>query len=151
MCDPISAAIGGAGVGLLGIGADNKNQKKGREMQERQRAESLKYIQEQVAKTQGQLFQLFPQAQQSRQQAMLAGTDLFKQAFPAQMEAFQGGNMMAQQALLAGLPQANNAILGRPMDLSGLQAQRVPVSAQALQGLFNPQAPQMALISVEGM
>lgn len=60
----------------------------------------------------------------ARQQANLGfqgGLDVFGQSAPAQMDVFQQGNLGAQQALLAGLPQMQNAILGGNVDLSGLQ------------------------------
>ena len=44
------------------------------------------------------------------------------------MQAFQQGNVGAQQAILSGLPQIQNAILGGNVDLSGLQT-------------FHPQLP----------
>ena len=45
--------------------------------------------------------------------------DVLGQAFPQQQQAFQQGNVGAQQQLLAGLPQIQNAILGRTVDTSG--------------------------------
>ena len=60
------------------------------------------------------LFRLFPQAQQSAQQGFQGGLDVFGQALPQQAQAFQSGNIAAQQALLAGQPQFQNAILGLP-------------------------------------
>jgi len=60
----------------------------------------------------------------ARQQANLGfqgGLDVFGQSAPAQMDVFQQGNLGAQQQLLAGLPQIQNAILGGNVDLSGLQ------------------------------
>lgn len=62
-----------------------------------------------------------PQAIQSGQQGFQAALDVFGQSLPAQTQAFQGGNVAAQQALLAGLPQIQNAILGGQVNLSGLQ------------------------------
>jgi len=54
---------------------------------------------------------------------------------------FQQGNVQAQQALLAGLPQMQNAIMGRAVDTRGLQ----PVQLQQPQGLMlpNSQLPPM--------
>lgn len=138
---PVGAAvgIGSALLGAWGANKDRKSQQKALELAQRQRAESMKFIQDQMAQSRSDLFRLFPQAQESRNAAMLAGLNLYGQAFPEQLNAFQGGNVMAQQSLLAGLPQMNNAILGSPVDLSALQAQRVPVNAQMLSGLYNPQ------------
>lgn len=136
----------GALAGAAAARSDRKSQKKSLELAQRQREQSLKFIQDQMAQSRGDLFSLFPQAQQSRNAGMLAGLNLYGQAFPEQVNTFQTGNYMGQQALLAGLPQMNNAILGNNVDLSGLQAQRVPINAQALAGLYNPQPlniPQM--------
>ena len=134
----VGAAVGGIAAGSAAK-ADRNSQKKALELAQRQREQSLKFIQDQMAQSRSDLFSLFPQAQQSRNAGMLAGLNLYGQAFPEQVNTFQTGNYMGQQALLAGLPQMNNAILGNRMDLSGLQAQRVPVNQQALAGLYNPQ------------
>ena len=46
---------------------------------------------------------------------------MFGQSLPAQTQAFQQGNMGAQQQILAGLPLAQAAILGGQIDYSALQ------------------------------
>ena len=61
------------------------------------------------------------QAGQAAQQGFQGALNVFGQALPQQAQAFQGGNVAAQQQLLAGLPQIQNAILGGNVDLSGLQ------------------------------
>lgn len=69
--------------------------------------------------------------------------DVFGQAIPAQLDVFQQGNLGAQQALLAGLPQMRNAILGGNVDFGALQpfqVQNVPT------GLFQQQTPLNILI-----
>ena len=60
-------------------------------------------------------------AQQQANQGFQGALDVFGQSNPAQMDVFQQGNLGAQQALIAGLPQIQNAILGGNVDLSGLQ------------------------------
>ena len=60
----------------------------------------------------------FPKAQEARRQGFQGALDVFGQSIPQQLQAFQGGNVGAQQALLGGLPQQQNAILGLPTDLS---------------------------------
>ena len=74
-----------------------------------------------VEEARGDLFRLFPQAQQSAQQGFQGALDVFGQVLPQQAQQFQGGNVAAQQALLAGFPQFQNAILGNQVDLSGFQ------------------------------
>ena len=60
-------------------------------------------------------------ARQQANQGFQGGLNVFGQSAPAQMDVFQQGNLGAQQQLLAGLPQIQNAILGGNVDLSGLQ------------------------------
>ena len=69
---------------------------------------------------------LFPQAQQAGQQGFQGAMDVFNQSINPQMQAFQGGNVAAQNQILAGLPQMQNAILGNQIDYSGLQAYEAP-------------------------
>ena len=84
------------------------------------------YTKEAVNQARGDLFKLYPAAQQNSNQGFQAAMDIFGQSVPAQMNAFQGGNVAAQQQLLAGLPQMNNALLGAPIDYSQLQAYQAP-------------------------
>ena len=66
--------------------------------------------------------------------------DMFSQSLPAQAQAFQGGNVAAQQQILAGLPMAQAAILGGQIDYSGLQ----PYQAQMPDmSMFNQVLPQV--------
>jgi len=60
-------------------------------------------------------------AQDTANRGFQGALDVFGQSSPAQLDVFQQGNLGAQQALLAGLPQIQNAILGGNVDLSGLQ------------------------------
>ena len=72
---------------------------------------------------------LFPAADINRNLGIQGALDVIGQGVPQQLSAFQQGNVGAQQQLLAGLPQIQNALLGRPVDLSGLQAQTLPIDA----------------------
>ena len=73
------------------------------------------------------VLRLFPQAQEAQARGFQQAQDfLAGQVIPQQAEAFQAGNTQAQQTLLAGLPQVQQAILGGNVDLSGLQARQVP-------------------------
>lgn len=64
---------------------------------------------------------LFPQAQQSANQGFQSALDVFGQSVPAQSNAFQQGNIGAQQAILSGLPQIQNALFGNQVDFSQMQ------------------------------
>ena len=62
-----------------------------------------------------------------------AALDVLGQTIPQQFGTFQAGNVGAQQNLLAGLPQFQNAILGLPTDFSGFQTQQIPVDTSFAQ------------------
>lgn len=68
---------------------------------------------------------LFSQARQEANQGFQGALDVFAQSLPAQMQTFQQGNVGAQEQLLAGLPQFQNAILGNQVDFSQLQPTQV--------------------------
>lgn len=74
-----------------------------------------------AAQAREDLFKLFPAAQQNAQQGFQGALDVFGQSLPAQTGLFQGGNVAAQQQILAGLPQFQNAILGGQVDFSQMQ------------------------------
>jgi len=127
----IAGAVASGGAALM----DNKNQKKALKSAEAQKAASQAFIESQIKQARSDIFKLFPAAQETRKQGLEAGLQLYKQAYPAMMNSFQQGNVGAQNMLLAGLPQQQNAILGNPVNLSGLQAQTL----QQPQGLTLPQ------------
>ena len=82
---------------------------------------------------------LFPQAQQTAQQGFQGALDVFGQSLPAQTDVFQQGNLGAQQAILSGLPQIQNALFGNQVDLGQLQPFQVQ---QPDLGFFNQTLPQ---------
>jgi hypothetical protein len=122
-----TATVIGAAASAGGAMMDNKNAKASLKSQERQKANSQKYIEEAVRKARSDIFKLYPAAQQARQQGLDAGISLFQQAYPQMQNSFQQGNVAAQKALIQGLGQQQNAFLGRPVDMSGMQAQALPM------------------------
>lgn len=149
---PAGAVAGG--VGGLAAGdaadADNEARQQALDLARQQRADNQKFIQEQVQKTQGQLFQLFPQIQHNQNAGMLAGLNTLKQGMGAQLNAFNGGNMNAQQTLLGGIPQANNALLGKPVDYSRFQARQVMPPPEVATGNYAA-PPQFSPIDVQAL
>ncbi len=95
--------------------------KKAAEAQQKGLEKGQEFVRTGTKEARADLFRLFPQAQQAGQQGFQGAIDVFGQTLPQQAQAFQGGNIAAQQALLAGQPQFQSAILGGPVDLSGLQ------------------------------
>lgn len=134
-------AIGGAVAGGAAL-LDNKNARQSRETSERQRDESQAFIEQQIAKSRGDLFKFFPQGQESRRLGAQAGLDLISQSMPQQIESFQGGNVAAQNMLIQGLPHQQNAILGRPSNFN-------PQAVQLGGGLNVPQLPEQIQIGAE--
>lgn len=116
-----TALWAGAGATLLGGISDSKSAKNANKTALKQREASEKFIKEQIAQARSDIFKLFPSAQDSRMKGLEAGLNLYGQAYPQMMNAFQGGNVAAQNTLLQGLPQVQNAIMGNAVNLSGLQ------------------------------
>ena len=115
-----STALLAAGAAAGGAAAinDRKTAKDSIRSAERQRDMSEAFIREQLAQGREDAFRLFSDAQNSRRAGIGAGLDLVRQNFPQQLNAFQQGNMGAQQQLINALPQIQNAILGAPIDLN---------------------------------
>ena len=118
---PTAAAI--AGVGVLGAVASDRASSKARRTQVEAGEQARQVTEAAVRQARGDIDRLMPQAQENLMRGQQAALDIFGGLAPAQSSLFQQGNVGAQQALLSGLPQIQNALLGAPVDLSGLQAQ----------------------------
>ncbi len=116
----VAAAIAGAAVvsGVVG----NNSSKRAVSAQVDAGDKSSQQLAASTAQARNDLFKLFPAAQQNTQQGYQGALDVFKQALPQQAGVFQAGNVAAQNQLLAGMPQYQNAILGAPVDYSQFQA-----------------------------
>ena len=99
-----------------------------------------RFIEQQGQQARGDVLALQPGVEQNRMLEQQAALDVLGQTIPQQFSTFQQGNVGAQQALLAGLPQFQNAILGLPTDLSGLQPQTLQFDPSFAQ----QQVPQFA-------
>lgn len=143
----VLAAIGGVGASLFGANQDRKASDRALREQRRQNESNEAFIREQAGKARQDILPLFDNAAQNRILGSQAALDIFGQSLPAQAQAFQQGNVGAQQSLLAGLPQVQNAILGNPVDLSGLQPQQLNVDTSFMQ----QQLPQFNTANPESM
>lgn len=83
----------------------------------------------------------FPEARETQQQAYADVINLLQGTMPQVLGMGQQGNVNAQNTLLAGLPQYQNAILGQPVDYSGFQPTQLDVDYGFLE---NAQTPWMA-------
>jgi len=113
---------------------------------------SSEQISDSADKARGDLFKLFPAAQDNAMQGYQGAIDVFKQSTPQQMAFGQSGNIAAQNQLISGMPQYQNAILGAPVDYSQFQATDL---GQPNLGFMNQQLsytdPYRAVNPLEGM
>ena len=100
-------------------------------------ADTLGFIKQQGRQSRGDSIALGQAGFENRNLGNQAALDVLAQTIPQQFDAFSQGNTGAQSTLLAGLPQINNAILGLPVDMSGLQPQRINYDT----GFANQQLP----------
>jgi len=131
------AAIGG---GLLA----NKSAGAAVDAQKDQNKANEAFIREQAINARNDAIPLYGAAQDNRGIGAQAALDVFGQSIPEQGRLFQGGNVAAQGMILAGLPQANNALLGMPIDYSQFQTQQLsPDYSWAQQQVPQFQNPQL--------
>ena len=131
----------GSIVKTLFGGTDTSSQ----EAQIQQNEQARRTIAAAQAQARQDAMSLFPAAAANRNLGFQSALDVFGQTIPGQLDVFQQGNVGAQQAILAGLPQAQNAILGLPVDFGAFQPQRLDVNTQfAQQQLPQFQQPQLA-------
>lgn len=83
------------------------------------------FFENEARRTRGQSRSLFNRGQRARRRGFQRSLDVLGESVPQQVGAFQEGNVGAQDTLLAGLPQIQSAILGAPIDLSGLRSRQV--------------------------
>jgi hypothetical protein len=83
----------------------------------------------------------YGQAGQINQEALNRAYQMQGQAFMPRMQAYQGGNVAAQNANLSSIPAMRAALLGGRIPQMQ-QAQSLPIDQAALAGLINPQAQQ---------
>ena len=117
---PTAAVIGGAA--LLGAVSSRNSTNKAIDASTAAGDKSAQQLAASTAQARGDLFKLFPAAQQNAQRGYQGALDVFSQALPQQAQQFQAGNVAAQNQLIAGMPQYQNAILGAPVDYSQFQA-----------------------------
>lgn len=142
-----TAAVGGvladrsAARGQQDIAQQNLQQ------QEQARADNIAFTREMADRTYDQAVPLFGAASDARRAGAQGSLDVLGGAVPQQLSALEQGSMGAQQALLSGLPQYQNAILGMPVDYSQLQPQTVNVDTSFLSAPLAPATDIGALLA----
>ena len=109
--------------------------------QERASREAQDIIREQTSAARNDVLSFFPRSEGNILSGFQSALDLFGQSLPAQTQAFQQGNIGAQQQLIAGLPQIQNALFGQPVDFGAFQ----PTQVQADTSFFQQQLPEFEL------
>lgn len=118
MSGSIVATIGAAALGAI---SSRNSAKKAARAQEQSTGASMRFTREATEQARGDVQRMFPKAQESSRAGFQSALDVFNQSVPQQAQLFQQGNIGAQQALTAGLPQQISALLGGPVDISGIQ------------------------------
>ena len=93
--------------------------------QKKENKRSRAYTVNQGKRAREDLMILNPVADANRNMGFEKALDIFGQAYPQQMSAFQQGNAGAQQALINGMSQYQDAIMGRPLDMSQSRVRRI--------------------------
>jgi len=140
-----AAAVVGAGVAVKSSLDAKKQGEAALNAQKDQNSKNTAFIQQQAELAREDIIPQFQLGQEARQQGAQAALDVFGQTIPQQAGVFQAGNVGAQQALLAGLPQIQNALLGQNVDLSGLQVQQLPIDT----GFAQQQVPEFAASPIQ--
>lgn len=96
-------------------------------------------LEETTGAARADLEDLFSQSGQRQEQGFQGALDVFGQSLPAQTDVFTQGNVAAQQQILQGLPQIQNALMGNQVDYSQLQPFQVQ---QPDLSFFQQQLPQ---------
>ena len=130
---------GVAAAAVIGGVAQNVASKKASKAQGKASDASLAYTKEAADQARGDLFKLYPAAQDNARAGFQGAMDIFGQTVPQQGNLIQQGNVGAQQQLLAGLGQSRNALLGGQFDPSQLQ----PVTLNANYDFASQQLPQL--------
>lgn len=117
----IWAIVATIAAAVIGGSASNRAGKRAAEGQEDALAASIAATQE-AGRT---LRQQFAGATESRRQGFAGARDILTGAPALQIAPLQQGNILAQEQVARGLPQIQNAILGRDIDLSGFTPRSV--------------------------
>lgn len=127
-----------AGATIVGSVVGSKSSKDASKASSKASAEASAITREMAEQARKDSTKLFSQAREDSQRGFQGALDVFSQSLPAQAQAFQGGNIGAQEQLIAGLPLFQNAILGGNVDFSQLQPTQVQTPDL---GFFQQQLP----------
>ena len=111
----VAGAVVGGGIAAYG------SKKAGEEAAEGQK-EAASIIRKSAEEAKRSIFELVPISEANLQLGAQSALDIIGQTIPQQIGLARGGNIAAQQTLQSALPQMQNALLGRPTDMSAFQS-----------------------------
>jgi len=136
----IAAAV--AGSAIIGAVASRSGSRRAADTAQKTSDEQLNYMAEQEGKARQDINKFIPAATQSRLAGTQQAMDLLSRSAPMTMDAFQQGNMGAQNILAGSMPQIQNALMGGAVNYDFMQPQRVNVDLQGLlagvPNVYNP-------------
>lgn len=105
----------------------------GESEQSKTNSRTQEMINQRTEQARDDIMRLAPIADANRNIGYQAALDILGQAMPQQLDAFQQGNVNAQNAIKAGMPQFQNAIMGLPVNYGVFQPQQVQYSDEFTQ------------------
>lgn len=109
--------VGSVAGGLL----SNNASKKAASQQSRSDKKARAAVKDAAEQARSDIFDRLDTSEDYSRQGYQDALDVFAQTIPQQANTFTQGNLNAQQAILAGLPQIQNAILGAPINYNAFQ------------------------------
>jgi hypothetical protein len=141
--DPITmgAAAAGLGANMLSQRSQKKDISKANRRSMAMANTEMANLMPAYQQAQDTMIGGYGQAGQINQEALNRAYQMQGQSFMPRMQAYQGGNVAAQNANLSSIPAMRAALLGGRIPQMQ-QAQSLPIDQAALAGLINPQAQQ---------
>jgi len=129
----VAVAVGGAAVIGAGasIDASNKSAKS--------TAKGLSQSKDLAGTSRAAAIDLYNRGRNSSQLGLGAAMDFYKKAVPSRYSPVLLGSSAAQNVVGQGAAQANNAILGNPVDMSFAQAQQINPDLSYIQAAQIPE------------
>ena len=139
--DPLTMAAVSVGANMLGQRSQKKDVSKANRRSMAMANTEMANMLPAYQQAQDTMIGGYGQAGQINQEALNRAYQMQGQSFMPRMQAYQGGNVAAQNANIASIPAMRAALLGGRMPQMQ-QAQSLPIDQAALAGLINPQAQQ---------
>ena len=139
--DPLTMAAVSVGANMLGQRSKKKDVSKANRRSMAMANTEMANLMPAYQQAQDTMIGGYGQAGQINQEALNRAYQMQAQSFMPRMQAYQGGNVAAQNANLSSIPAMRAALLGGRMPQMQ-QAQSLPIDQAALAGLINPQAQQ---------